>query len=289
MILVCQVHPNLSSTLVIKMRCIFCKEDSTNSKSVEHIIPESLGCKKHILPVGIVCDKCNNYFARKIEKPFMDEYSITHLRFAEGIENKKGTIPSISGILNYQHPVKLSKDIHSNFAGHVDVPSLALDSIISAEKSTIIFPMLTDNYFLKVGPIVSRFVGKIAIEAFAQRILESSYNDSLDLFIDDVQFDPLRNHVRRGIQKDWNCNVRRIYEVNKQWIDTETHERYQVINEYDFLYTDIMELYFILAIFGMEYTINLGGSCVEGYKNWLKTHHNESPLYNKNNSSNHHA
>jgi len=32
-----------------KMRCIFCQEYSTNSKSVEHIIPESLGNKSHIL------------------------------------------------------------------------------------------------------------------------------------------------------------------------------------------------------------------------------------------------
>lgn len=27
------------------MNCIFCKKDSTNSKSVEHIIPESFGNK----------------------------------------------------------------------------------------------------------------------------------------------------------------------------------------------------------------------------------------------------
>lgn len=38
------------------MHCIFCKCDSTNSKSVEHIIPESLGNKSHILRPGIVCD-----------------------------------------------------------------------------------------------------------------------------------------------------------------------------------------------------------------------------------------
>ena len=49
------------------MRCLFCKQDSSNTKSVEHIIPESLGNKTLILPRGYVCDKCNNYFAIKVE------------------------------------------------------------------------------------------------------------------------------------------------------------------------------------------------------------------------------
>jgi hypothetical protein len=54
------------------MRCIFCKNDSSNSKSVEHIIPESLGNTTRTLPKGVVCDTCNNYFARKVEKPFLE-------------------------------------------------------------------------------------------------------------------------------------------------------------------------------------------------------------------------
>jgi len=47
------------------MRCIFCKNPSDNSVSVEHIIPESLGNISHILPKGWVCDTCNNYIAGK--------------------------------------------------------------------------------------------------------------------------------------------------------------------------------------------------------------------------------
>ena len=48
------------------MRCIFCKKDSLDSKSIEHIMPESLGNVNHILQPGVVCDECNNYFARKV-------------------------------------------------------------------------------------------------------------------------------------------------------------------------------------------------------------------------------
>jgi len=72
------------------MRCIFCKCDSFDSKSVEHIIPESLGNKTIILRPGIVCDKCNKYFARKVDKPFLDHEGIRILRFEEGVLNKRG-------------------------------------------------------------------------------------------------------------------------------------------------------------------------------------------------------
>lgn len=81
------------------MRCIFCKKDSSNSKSVEHIIPESLGGKEYLLGKGLVCDKCNNYFARKVEKPFLEDETIKLLRFDEGLENKRGKIPPVSAVI----------------------------------------------------------------------------------------------------------------------------------------------------------------------------------------------
>jgi hypothetical protein len=79
------------------MRCIFCKNDSTNSKSVEHIIPESLGNKNNILPKGVVCDSCNSYFGSKIEKAVLEMPYFKSLRGRIMIENKKGKISSVSG------------------------------------------------------------------------------------------------------------------------------------------------------------------------------------------------
>ncbi|MBT3070018.1 HNH endonuclease [Rhodomicrobium sp. Az07] len=34
------------------------------------LVPESLGNRQHVLPKGIVCDGCNNYFSRKVENRF---------------------------------------------------------------------------------------------------------------------------------------------------------------------------------------------------------------------------
>ena len=36
------------------MNCIFCKSDSRESRSTEHVIPESLGNTEHTLPPGVV-------------------------------------------------------------------------------------------------------------------------------------------------------------------------------------------------------------------------------------------
>jgi hypothetical protein len=53
------------------MSCIFCKNDSSSSVSIEHIIPESLGNTEYFLPAGIVYDVCEYYIVVII---FGDEY-----------------------------------------------------------------------------------------------------------------------------------------------------------------------------------------------------------------------
>ncbi|MBP5346270.1 MAG: hypothetical protein J6Y99_08655 [Bacteroidales bacterium] len=74
------------------MQCIFCHKDSSNSKSVEHIIPESLGNKHHYLPKGYVCDECNNYFSYKIEKELLSQPYFVSMRFRNEILTKKGRL-----------------------------------------------------------------------------------------------------------------------------------------------------------------------------------------------------
>ena len=76
------------------MRCIFCKQDSAASVSVEHIVPESLGNTDHVLPIGVVCDQCNQYFARKVERQLLDSPMFRLLRSDMAVPNKRGRIPS---------------------------------------------------------------------------------------------------------------------------------------------------------------------------------------------------
>ena len=236
---------------------------------------------------GLVCDKCNNYFAREVEKPFLEDNTIKLLRFDEGLESKKGKVPLVSAVMDSKHGVTLWKDINDKFAGHIDVPTEAFKFIKNSKQATIIFPAFNDNLSLPKDSTLSRFLGKVAIEAFAFLILSSS-TDLVQSFIDDDSFDPLRKHVRCGLIVNWPCSVRRIYEAKKRWIDERTQETYQVMNEFDFLFTDESECYFVLALFGMEYAINIAGPSIEGYENWLIAHNNNSPLYQDKNSPDHH-
>lgn len=38
------------------------------------------------------------------------------------------------------------------------------------------------------------------------------------------------------------------------------------------------EIYFIIALWGIEFAINMGGSEIVGYEEWLKNHNNQTPL-----------
>ncbi|MHB9071730.1 MAG: HNH endonuclease [Sedimentisphaerales bacterium] len=51
--------------------------------SIEHIIPESLENQDIYLSHGIICDQCNNYLSRKVEKPILSS-SIFRLIISNG-------------------------------------------------------------------------------------------------------------------------------------------------------------------------------------------------------------
>lgn len=264
------------------MRCIFCKCDSTDSKSVEHIIPESLGNKSHILRPGIVCDKCNNYLSREVEKPFLEHDSIKGLRFEEGVLSKKGRIPPTNGVLiDHQNlsPISLSRppEFPGSILAQYPLFFEVLDDVRPSERGKIIIPKFDISMPLPSGMTLSRFVGKIALEVLALRL--SEHPEGLDYLVDEVQLDDIRNHVRYGKISNWPCSVRQIYDKNIPLLDNETGQLYQIMNEFDILLTEHSEYYLVLAIFGIEFAINLGGAEISGYYDWLRKNNEESPLY----------
>ena len=264
------------------MRCIFCKCDSTNSKSVEHIIPQSLGNNELILRPGIVCDKCNNYIAREVEKPFLDHPGIRNLRFEEGVLSKKGRIPEVQGIMSSSSgltPVTVARFSALPFPVYSGNPLVFTiqENIVPSKTGKIIIPKFDANYSLPSGSVLSRFLGKIALEFMALRL--SGHPDGIDYLVDHPQLDEIRAHVRLGKTANWPCSVSKIYEKEAVIYNKSSNEYEQVINEADILITKHNEYYLVLAIFGIEFTINIGGAEIEGYYAWLKEHNNQSPLY----------
>lgn len=272
------------------MKCLFCKQSSTDTKSVEHVVPESLGNTKFILPLGYVCDKCNNYFAREVEKPFLELPELRLLRFQEGIPNKKNKMPAIDGLLNGNYRIKLKRKLsHNEVVNEVEVTPEAMDTLFNAsEKATIIVPAFTNEMLPPNAAITSRFLAKMALEALADKLKD--IENSLEDLINDTHFDMIRNHARLGTIKNWPCSIRRIYDYNKIWEYSDGLHG-QMVHESDFLLIPVekndktnaeyimAEIYFVVALWGIEFAINMAGPEISGYENWLKAHNDESPLY----------
>jgi len=47
----------------------------------------------------------------------------------------------------------------------------------------------------------------------------------------------------------------------------------------DILITRNHEYFLVMALFGVEFVINIGGAEIDGYNTWLNENKNESPLY----------
>ena len=259
------------------MRCIICKQASTSSRSVEHIIPESLGNTDHVLPPGVVCDGCNNYIARKIEKPLLDSVYFRERRFKADLPNKKKRIPSLDGVhMQSLTHIQLFKNFKDSAISIGAAPNADeapwVHSLLNQKSGTLILPIgiKPDDY------IVSRFIAKVGLEVLAFRLL--NVPGGLDEIIDEPKIEKLRQYIRMGSPgKIWPYSFRSIYAPES--IFHSGSESYEVLHEFDILKTMQNEFYIVVVIFGYEYALNLGGREIDGYKRWLHTNKGKSPLY----------
>ena len=252
--------------------CIFCRCDTAQSVSVEHVIPESLGNSTLILPKGIVCDKCNNYFSRKVEKPFMELIEIKALRFHETLPSKRRRVPSLMGMMAPNIPAKFTYDNKTKIT-HVDIPAHALNELQDMKEGEFLLPVPA---LPQSNITVSRFLAKVAVECMALRLM---HNDEMHKsFIDDLQLNDIRDHARRGTTCEWPLSIRQIYATDSKWTDA-SGNMVQRVHESDFVHTPESEFYFVLGLFGMEMAINIAGPQIDGYLLWLENNDNVSPFY----------
>ncbi len=262
------------------MRCIFCKNPSDGSRSKEHILPESLGNSLHTLPPGIVCDSCNNYFSREVEKPFLESEAIRSLRFAEALPNKRGRIPQLNGVLApVGSPAIVTRHNTGPFVADIQVPEDVIPEIAQLRTGQLIFEAPPG---FPTGTIVSRLLAKCGLEAMAWRLL--SVPGWIEYLTNEKQLDQIRDHARKGYTPIWPYYVRPLYPRNKPWIE-KSGRVVQVLHEFDVLKTDWDEWFFVMAVFGTEFTINYGGPEIDCYHRWLRENRNASPLYTGKNSA----
>jgi hypothetical protein len=254
------------------MRCIFCGQDSSQSKSVEHIIPESFGNSTAILPKGIVCDKCNNYFARKVEGPFLNSEAVRNLRQELEIENKEGkTITSFAYPRTDKDFILQVDETHYIVGGQAVKNKYDCHSAVARYQH---YMDKTDSLLLVQDIYTSRLLAKIALESFVLKA--ECHPEVCSEVLENADFQPLRMYARYGSRKIWPYSVRRIYPRNADYQD----DIFSHINwEHIFLFLGTGEIYSVIAMHGIEYVINLGGPEIDGYKEWLHANNNKSPLY----------
>lgn len=178
--------------------CIFCNQDSTASKSIEHIIPESLGNDELILDKGIVCDKCNNYFSREIENPVLNLDGFKQLRFYELIESKRGKIPSSDALFCGEKCDIHWQQIEGESCLMIGVSPEMINKLLK-EPPQMFFTRGFELDDKKHKYEISRFLLKIAIEYFVFLILHNNESDSEELnFEFDEHFKRLIQYVRVG-------------------------------------------------------------------------------------------
>jgi hypothetical protein len=236
---------------------------------VEHIIPESLGGER-TQPRGVVCDQCNNYFARKVEQPFLASTSLLKLRGEQLIPNKEGRLVGLPGVLDSGHRAIF----HFGPEGQsIEVPDGdGVRALLAAREGGFTAILTPPDPHVQ-----SRFLAKMALEVFALRLIEAGFGTEC-MFRDD-QLDPIREHARRGDRRvRWPFSRRHLYDANTLWREPDVTVS-QRMNEWDLLLTDYPELYFVIVIFGVEFAINVGGPDIRGYEVWLRQHGGASPLF----------
>lgn len=202
-------------------KCPFCGQDLIregelcNAKSVEHIIPYSLGNESLILGKGIICDKCNNYFALKIEKPFLELSPIKLLRSYHLIESRKKNVPSMNvRCMDEVAPLKFNKKLNGFI---LEISPLTCMRLLRGEHPDLLLLDGIDIESLRNNEIVSKMLAKIFMEIhlfYTIGYLQETGSDEPIYFKYDAKIKSLIEYVRFGKpNKICNYTVIRAREI----------------------------------------------------------------------------
>jgi hypothetical protein len=272
-------NTNGISMSTVPFRCIFCKSNSAPFTSLEHIVSESLGNTEHVLLRGVVCDGCNNYFAIKVEGPILGSDFFQQARHRNVIPNKRKRIP-IQNLISFPDALPLEMGFAKDGSKYL----AAADESFSDKfvHRVLNSSQLTATFLVAEKPpsrLFSRFLLLMGLEYLAHRMLPVC-DGILKDHINNKALDEARRYSRFNEgNSDWPYHECVLYPEDAPFTDSEIGLPFDVPHEFTLLYTDGMEMYFVIAIFGIQYTINLGGPEIDGFLKWLSENSNASPLY----------
>lgn len=168
--------------------CLFCRGEGPFT-TVEHIVPESLGNDTDVLR-DVVCDQCQNYLGRAVEKPAFEATQFGFWRTILGTKTKSGALPKFSslpptsGAYQSEHPLTDHFQVSANEDASTTLNVAQSVNCFSGQNPRLKIVLAPWHIFT-----MGRFLGKIGLEYLALKRPDVAMSESLD---------QIRNYVRRG-------------------------------------------------------------------------------------------
>ena len=173
--------------------CLYqCGSDATSTQ-IYHVLPESASNIKVTLPKGVVCDKCNAYFA-ELENYFVRHHPGNVHRLLRLKQTKKGKTPK----LELDHGIATSEKQEDSIRVSIPLTEITFTALENGDMQMQGESLLRSYDSEKI----SRVLAKIAIESLYLASSKIGICPSHQLFAD------LRDYARRGRGKQkfvWFC------------------------------------------------------------------------------------
>lgn len=179
------------NVLPIPNRCIWCLESGKEvifNKS--HVVPECVGNEIQVLPPGIVCKECNQYFGTKLEPILLDDPLFHIIAVYLSLVDPDDMNYFRNKIFDKNHPSteRINRDLNLQ----VQIKGQKVEANISYQIQGVIERI----YSRRNLQGLSRAIYKIAFEALAYNVFVKGVDKSIDVFSD--EFHPIRRWTRRG-------------------------------------------------------------------------------------------
>ena len=191
------------ATKPIPNRCIWCHGEppSVTFNSESHVLPECVGNERQqVLPPGIVCDRCNKSFGRKVEPALIDDPIFNARVGILQLRDKKSEFTyerSPSGVHRTAH---MEAEVSANRVTLVTQYEIKGQPGKPNETRLI---KKSKDYDSRALALLSRAVHKIAFESLAHSLfvksgLKFEHIDLKNIDIFDRSFGAIRRWARYG-------------------------------------------------------------------------------------------
>ena len=180
------------ATPPIPNRCIWClKEPPEATFNVSHVLPECVGNKdQQVLPPGIVCQKCNQYFGNKVEPTLLADPLFHAIAVFLQVVDPDDMQAFRNRLFDSEHPP--DKEVLRDFKLNAGLN----DHLLQVDVAYTIKGSMTKHYDQRSLSMLSRAVHKIGFESLAWHIFCAGSGPQIDLFSD--TFGPVRRWARDG-------------------------------------------------------------------------------------------